>query len=100
MARMGLIVGGAVGIVIPLLELAFPKHKKYIPSAMGLGLSMVIPFFNSLSMFLGALIARILEKNWHKIAENYVITVSSGIIAGESIMGITIALLTAAGILK
>jgi len=99
-ARVGLLAGGLVGIVIPLIELAFPKHRKYIPSAMGLGLSMVIPFFNSLSMFIGALITLVLEKKAQKIADDYVIPVASGVIAGESIMGIAVALLSAMGILK
>ncbi|MDA8243548.1 MAG: OPT/YSL family transporter [Elusimicrobia bacterium] len=91
-ARVGMLVGGLVGIIIPLLELMFPKHRKYIPSAMGIGLAMVIPFFNSLSMFIGGLIALILEKKKKDIAEKYIVPVSSGIIAGESLMGVGIAL--------
>ena len=96
-AKMGLLVGGLIGIIIPLLELMFPKKKKYIPSAMGLGLAMVIPFFNSLSMLIGASIATLLEKKRRETAEKYVIPVSAGIIAGESIIGIVIALLAASG---
>ncbi|MHB0996198.1 MAG: OPT family oligopeptide transporter [Elusimicrobiales bacterium] len=91
-ARNGMLVGAAVGIIIPLLELAFPKHRKYIPSAMGLGLSMVIGFYNSFSMFIGGLIALILEKKAKATAEKYIIPVSSGIIAGESLMGVGVAL--------
>jgi uncharacterized oligopeptide transporter (OPT) family protein len=34
-----------------------------------------------------------------KTAERYVVPVSSGIIAGESLMGVAIALLTASGII-
>lgn len=99
-ARMGLLIGGLTGIIIPLLELALPKYRKYIPSAMGLGLAMVIPFYNSLAMFIGAAIALIMEKKTPAKAETYIIPVSSGFIAGESIMGIAVALLSAAGILK
>lgn len=91
-ARNGLIIGGLVGLIIPALELMFPKKRKYIPSAMGLGLSMVIPFFNSLSMFIGGLIALIIERTNKPAADKYIIPVSSGIIAGESLMGVTIAL--------
>ena len=98
-ARNGMLIGGILGIVIPIIEKSFPKYQKYIPSATGLGLSMVIPFFNSLSMFLGALIALILEKKWPAIAERYIITVSSGLIAGESLIGVAIALLAATGLL-
>jgi uncharacterized oligopeptide transporter (OPT) family protein len=94
-ARLGMLVGGLLGIAIPLAERALPKYRKYIPSAMGLGLAMVIPFWNSLSMFLGGLIALILEKTNKPLAEKYIVPVSSGIIAGESLMGVGIALYNA-----
>jgi len=98
-ARNGMIVGGILGILIPLLEKLFPKYQKYIPSATGLGLSMVIPFFNSLSMFIGALVALTLEKKKPALADRYLVTVSSGLIAGESLIGVAIALLAATGML-
>jgi hypothetical protein len=60
---------------------------------------MVIPFFNSLSMFLGALIAFVLEHKRPHFSAKYVVAVSSGLIAGESLMGMFIALLTASGLL-
>ena len=98
-ARMGLLIGGLIGIILPLLEKAFPKWRKFIPSPMGVGLAMVIPFYNSLSMFIGAAIATVLAKKKPAVGETYVIPVASGIIAGESIMGIVIALLAAGGII-
>jgi putative OPT family oligopeptide transporter len=91
-ARNGMFIGAIVGLIIPSLELAFPKYRKYIPSAMGIGLAMVIPFYNSLSMFIGGFIAMLLEKKKKNIAEKYIVPVSSGIIAGESLMGVGIAL--------
>ncbi|OFZ19846.1 MAG: hypothetical protein A2X94_13080 [Bdellovibrionales bacterium GWB1_55_8] len=98
-AQLGLVFGGLVGLILPILELLFPKQKRFIPSATGVGLSMVIPFFNSLSMFLGALIALVLEKKMPTFAEKYIVAVSSGIIAGESLMGIAVALLAASGVI-
>jgi uncharacterized oligopeptide transporter (OPT) family protein len=98
-ARWGIVVGGLIGIIIPAIELKFPKASRWMPSAMGLGLSMVIPFFNSLSMFIGALIAWALEKYSAKLAEMYTIPVASGLIAGESILGVVIAILASAGLL-
>ncbi|OGS40205.1 MAG: hypothetical protein A2506_11015 [Elusimicrobia bacterium RIFOXYD12_FULL_66_9] len=98
-ARDGMVIGGLLGIFIPVLEKLFPKYQKFIPSATGLGLAMVIPFFNSLSMFIGALIALILEKAKPALAERYIITVSSGLIAGESLVGVAVALLAATGML-
>lgn len=99
-ARAGIALGGTVGIILPLAERFFPRARPFIPSATGLGLAMVIPFFNSLSMFIGAAIALYLEKKKPVIADRYVVAVSSGIIAGESIMGIIIALLSATGVIS
>jgi uncharacterized oligopeptide transporter (OPT) family protein len=56
---------------------------------------MTINGYNSISMFIGACIALYLahrHKQWH---EKYTVPVSSGIIAGESLMGVAIALITA-----
>ena len=99
-ARLGLLAGGLVGVAIPMLELAMPRRRQYIPSAMGLGLAMVIPFWNSLSMFIGGALALIMAKNWRPVAEKYIIPASSGVIAGESLIGIVIALLISTGVLK
>jgi uncharacterized oligopeptide transporter (OPT) family protein len=41
-----------------------------------------------------------LQKTSPKTAEEYVVPVSSGIIAGESLMGVAIALLAVTGVLK
>src|SRR5438034_2235256 len=98
-ARIGLLIGGLVGIMLPLLEMAFPKHKKFIPSATGLGLAFTITGYYSVSMFIGALAALMLHKAKPKLAEEYVVPVSSGIIAGESLMGVLIALLVVKGVL-
>jgi len=95
-ARAGLAIGASLGIILTLLELAFPKHKKFIPSPVGLGLAFTITGFYSVSMFIGALAALALHKAKRKIAEEYVVPVSSGLIAGESLMGVAIALLVIA----
>lgn len=100
-AQAGMAIGCLVGIALPLLEKALPRQRSLIPSATGLGLAFVIPFYNSLSMFLGAAIVAILEKKSPKMAEDYVVPVSSGVIAGESLVGVGIALVTAIpGLLK
>ena len=98
-ARSGILIGTAIGLGITIIEKFIPRTRRFMPSAMGLGLGMVIPFFNSLSMFIGALIALVIEKKWKQIADNYVVAVSSGIIAGESLIGILVALLGATGVL-
>jgi len=99
-ARWGIGVGVLIGLALPLLELALPRYKKYLPSAMGVGLAMVIPGFNSISMFAGALIAAAFARARPKAAEDYVVPVASGLIAGESLLGVAVALLAAAGYLR
>jgi OPT family oligopeptide transporter len=98
-ARIGLVIGSVIGILIPLAEMRFPKHKKFIPSATGLGLAFTITAYYSISMFIGALAALVLHKAKPKMAEEYVVPVSSGIIAGESLMGVAIALLVVGKVL-
>ena len=51
-------------------------------------------------MFLGALLVVWFSKWRPKLHEQYTIPVSSGIIAGESLMGVLIAFLTIKGLLS
>lgn len=87
------IIGGAIGIVLILAEEFAPKrYRKWIPSPIGLGIAGVIPAFNSISMFIGALIAFIIAKRNPAVDRAYTIPVSSGLIAGESLMGVAVIL--------
>jgi uncharacterized oligopeptide transporter (OPT) family protein len=91
--RWAMLVGGLLGIAITLAEEFLPRrYVKWIPSATGLGVAGVVPAFNSISMFLGALIAWTWAKSHEKSAEKYIISGSSGLIAGESLMGVAIIL--------
>ena len=73
-----------------LLEKAAPARlRAYIPSPFGLGLAMVVPFSNSLGMFLGAAAAELIRRRYARL-DGYVVPVASGLIAGESIVGIVI----------
>ena len=65
---------------------------------MGLGLAFVIPFWNTLSMFAGALAAWIFARRSRDLADRYTIPVASGLIAGESLVGVALALLSALGL--
>jgi uncharacterized oligopeptide transporter (OPT) family protein len=69
------------------------KISKWFPSATALGISGVIPAFNSFSMFLGALAAWSIAKARPQTNEKYTVAVASGLIAGESLMGVTITML-------
>lgn len=97
-AQMALWIGGGVGILLTIIPKFLPEKIRWIvPSPMGLGMAFTFHFFYSLSMFIGAVIAVVLEKKKPKIAENYTVPVASGIIAGESLIGVFIALAAALG---
>jgi OPT family oligopeptide transporter len=98
-AQAALMIGGLLGIALVLLEQFLPRWKKYIPSPTGLGLAFTMPAYNTIAMFLGALVALWLEKKKPDLAEKAVIPVGSGFIAGESLMGVLIAILVVLGVL-
>ncbi len=91
LARTYIFWGLGIGVVLALIELFTPaKHRKYLPSATGIGLGLLLPFFYPLAFFLGAVIAEIaklVSKTW---AGRFVIPIASGIIAGESIIGVIV----------
>lgn len=95
-ARYGILIGGVLGIVLALIDHFFPKAKKFTPSAMGLGLSWVVPFANCFAFFIGAVIAWVWTKAHQKSAELYVVPTASGAIAGESLACAVIAMINAA----
>ncbi|WNG45603.1 OPT family oligopeptide transporter [Archangium minus] len=99
-ARIGALCGLVLGVALVLLERWAPKNAKpFIPSASGLGLAIVIPGSSSISFFLGAAIAEFLRRKQARLAEATVLPVSSGFIAGESLMGIAVAMLKAFGMM-
>ncbi|HQR29078.1 MAG TPA: OPT family oligopeptide transporter [Anaeromyxobacteraceae bacterium] len=99
-ARIAIVVGAGVGVLLVLAERFLPaRARPWVPSASGLGIAMVIPAYNSIAMFIGSAVATWLQRRRPALAEDTVVPVASGFIAGESLMGILVALLVAAGVL-
>jgi uncharacterized oligopeptide transporter (OPT) family protein len=92
MARTCIWWGLAAGALLVVIELALPKYRKWLPSPTGLGLGFILPFFNPFSMLLGASAAWLWSRRSSAHADRYVVPVASGIIAGESIVSVGIAL--------
>lgn len=85
-----MVVGGAIGIILPLLSMALPKYRNWIPSAAGVGLAWVFHFFTGLNFLLGAILGWAIQRAWPKVSEEYTFPVASGVIAGASLMGVLI----------
>jgi uncharacterized oligopeptide transporter (OPT) family protein len=92
-AKTGIIAGALLGIALALLEKFSPARlKAFVPSPSGLGISMVIPGSNSIATFIGGAGAEALRRFKPALAERYVVPVGSGLIAGESLVGVAVAL--------
>lgn len=100
LARTGIVAGLLLGVALALMERFAPKQAKgWVPSPSGLGIAMVIPGSNAVAMFLGAFGALLIGRFNPGAARRYVVPVSSGLIAGESLMGVVIAMLLIKGVL-
>jgi uncharacterized oligopeptide transporter (OPT) family protein len=94
MHQKAIFVGLAIGTLVVILERFVPKkHKWWSPSATGLGLGFILPFYYPLSMFVGAVIASAWQRQWKASADNFLVPVSAGVIAGVSIIGVIVAVL-------
>jgi uncharacterized oligopeptide transporter (OPT) family protein len=92
-ALAAIAVGALLGIALTLLEEFGPERlRPWLPSTTGLGIAGVIPAFNSIAMFAGALVAWSFVKANPRAADRLIVPVSSGLIAGESLMGVAIIL--------
>ena len=86
--RWAMLAAAILGTILPLMERLGPTWMKtWTPSAPSLGLALVIPPFNSISMFLGAMIGFGLTKAFPRWSERFLITMFAGIVAGESLTG-------------
>jgi uncharacterized oligopeptide transporter (OPT) family protein len=96
-ARIGLVAGIVLGAVLAVWEQHGSRRAWWVPSPMGLGMGMVIFFSNALSFVVGAVAAEIWRRRKPRAAEDYLVPVSSGLIAGESLLGILLAAFVALG---
>ncbi len=86
------IIGGIAGILLAITEkLVVPKWRILVPSASALGLALVLPAHNAIHLFFGAVIAALLAKYYKDWSERFSVVMFSGLIAGESLAGVGIA---------
>jgi uncharacterized oligopeptide transporter (OPT) family protein len=93
LARQGIWVGVLLGGLLALAERAIPRAKTWLPSATGVGFGLMLPFSTPFAFFVGAVLAELTMKANKPLAERYVLPVASGVIAGESILGVAVAAL-------
>lgn len=100
-ARWAILIGAGVGVLLPLLETLFPKARRWMPSAMGLGLGWVVFFSNSFAFVIGALISWGWSLAHKKSQDTFNVPIASGLVAGESLTKALLAMLaTAIGLMS
>jgi uncharacterized oligopeptide transporter (OPT) family protein len=93
MHRVLVITGAIAGVVIAVAERFAPRAVvRWLPSSAGLGLGLILPLSLSLGMAIGAAIAAVAAARRSDAAERYVWPISAGVLAGESLAGVVVAI--------
>lgn len=97
-ARAGMITGTVVGAILAIGE-SRNWAPRWWPSPLGLGIGMVLGLTESASFFAGAMVAWFYRRGRGQAAEDRVVAISAGGIAGDSLMGVLLAILVALGVM-
>lgn len=93
-ALMAMTVGACVGIVLAVLEKTLPaKLREWVPSGPSLGLAFLISPGVSFALFVGSMVSLGASKFVPSWSARFLIIAASGIIAGESLSGMLLAVL-------
>lgn len=93
MSTTTLAVGAAVGVGLIVIEKLLPeKARAWVPSAGSVGLAFTLPAYTSVAICLGALLGAAVDRASPRWSAAYKIAIASGIIAGESLTGVGIAI--------
>jgi uncharacterized oligopeptide transporter (OPT) family protein len=92
-AMMAMAIAAVVGVILAVLEKVLPpKARVWVPSPASLGLAFVIPAYNAISMFLGAVLAAGVGRVAPHWSARFLVVLAAGLIAGESITGVAMAM--------
>jgi uncharacterized oligopeptide transporter (OPT) family protein len=91
---VGLVIGIAVGILLTLLS---EKYGEYLPSPSAIGIGMLLPASVLLTFIMGGVVELIWRKVSPKSDADYRIPLASGLIAGEALLAVVIAVLAGFG---
>src|SRR6185503_1670685 len=83
-----MIVGAALGIVITFGETFIKGGHKWLPSATGLGIGMMVPGTVVFTMVLGGILMSAWTRAHKDSADKLGMPLASGLIAGEAVLAI------------
>ncbi len=92
-AGWAILIAGLAGIALAVAEKTLPgRVRRWVPSPSALGLAFVLPAYNAISMCLGAVAAATCERVTPQWSARFLVVIASGLIAGESLAGVGIAI--------
>ena len=97
-AGRAVLVGAGAGIVLAVLDRT--RLRAGMPSAVGLGVAMVIPAIYCIPIFLGSVGKVVFQSLARRTHERHAVSIASGGIVGEGLVGILVAALKLVGLLR
>jgi uncharacterized oligopeptide transporter (OPT) family protein len=91
-ALWAMLIFAVLGVIFAVLEQK-PALRRWVPSATGLSLGMLLPFAAVATLFLGGAAGAVWQKLRPKSAADYLIPLASGLIAGEAMMAVIVPVL-------
>ena len=95
-AVAALFVGAVLGVVIAILE---KRGHRWVPSATGVGIGMMVPAAVVFVMFLGGIVEALWKRQSPGTYERFLPPLASGFIAGEAVVAVIIPLLVVLGLM-
>jgi uncharacterized oligopeptide transporter (OPT) family protein len=96
-AGWGALVGAVLGIGLTLAT-RIKKIAAWLPSPVALGIALLIPGYYSAAIWLSALLVWVWKRRRPEQMESYGSSIASGLIAGEAVMTVLVAVLLIAGV--
>lgn len=92
-----ILIAVVFGVIMSLLK-KVDSVKAWVPSGLAMGIAFIVPAYYSVAMFVGAMFLIFWQKRNKASCESLSFAVASGLVAGEGLMGIVVAVLTLLGI--
>ncbi|HUU97945.1 MAG TPA: OPT/YSL family transporter [Phycisphaerae bacterium] len=88
-----MLIAAVVAVALTVLEKLSPsKARRFLPSPASLGLAFVVSAHNSISMFIGGLIALCLSRWYPSWSKRFLVAICAGLIVGQSLTDVGAAL--------
>ncbi|TKJ38380.1 hypothetical protein CEE37_12735 [candidate division LCP-89 bacterium B3_LCP] len=91
------VVGALFGIIVTIMH-KVKGIAKWLPSPVALGIAFIVPAYYSVAMWLGAILTYMCNRKNPQAVDSYGASLASGLIAGEGLMMVLIALLLILGV--